>query len=226
MTDVVTLTSAVDSFAFTALHAAPQGQRKGGIVVVQEIFGLDQYVQADVARWSALGFEVLAPSIFDRAEPGFVAEHDPQGFQTGVSYVGKVGIDAMLSDIQACIDELAPRGPVFAVGYCLGGSLVWLAASKLKGLAAGAAYYGSMISANAELPLNAPVVVHLGRKDGHIPADEVKAKLSAAHPETSVHIYENSGHGFNNDGRPESDLDDAQLARRRSLELFQAHGAG
>ena len=151
MTDTITLTSAADGFAFTALHSALQGERKGGIVVVQEIFGLDQYVHADVARWSALGFEVLAPSIFDRAEPGFVAEHDPQGFQTGVSYVGKVGIDAMLSDIQACIDELAPRGPVFAVGYCLGGSLVWLAASKLKGLAAGAAYYGSMIAANAEL---------------------------------------------------------------------------
>ncbi len=225
MTDTVTLTSAVDGFTFTALHAAPQGQRKGGIVVVQEIFGLDQYVQADVARWSALGFEVLAPSIFDRAEPGFVAEHDPQGFQTGVGYVGKVGVDAMLSDIQACIDELAPRGPVFAVGYCLGGSLVWLAAGKLTGLAAGAAYYGSMIAANAELPLNAPVVVHLGRKDGHIPADAVKAKLAAAHPDVAVHIYENSGHGFNNDGRPESDLEDAKLARQRSLELFQAHGA-
>jgi carboxymethylenebutenolidase len=82
----------------------------------------------------------------------------------------------MLSDIQACIDDLAPRGPVFAVGYCLGGSLVWLAAGKLKGLAAGAAYYGSMIAANAELPLNAPVVVHLGRKDAHIPADEVEGQ--------------------------------------------------
>jgi carboxymethylenebutenolidase len=225
MTDTVTLTSARDGFEFTAAHAQPQGGRKGGIVVVQEIFGLDQYVHADVARWSALGFEVLAPSIFDRAEPGFVAEHDPQGFQTGVGYVQKVGIDAMLSDIQACIDELAPRGPVFAVGYCLGGSLVWLAAGKLKGLAAGAAYYGSMIAANAELPLNAPVIVHLGRKDAHIPADEVAAKVKAAQPGVAVHVYENSGHGFNNDGRPDSDLDDAELARERSLALFQAHGA-
>jgi len=225
MTDTVTLTSAVDGFAFTALHAAPQGARKGGIVVIQEIFGLDQYVQADVARWSALGFEVLAPSIFDRAEPGFVAEHDPRGFQTGVSYVQKVGIDAMLSDIQACIDDLAARGPVFAVGYCLGGSLVWLAAGKLKGLAAGAAYYGSMIVANAELPLTAPVIVHLGRKDGHIPADAVRASLAAAQPDVPVYIYENSGHGFNNDGRPDSDLADAKLARERSLALFQAHGA-
>jgi carboxymethylenebutenolidase len=225
MTQTTTLTSALDGFSFTAAHAAPQGERKGGIVVVQEIFGLDQYVMADVARWSALGFEVLAPAIFDRAEPGYLAEHDPKGFQTGVAHVGTVGLDKMLSDIQACIDELAARGPVFAVGYCLGGSLVWLAAAKLKGLAAGAAYYGSMIAANAALALNAPVIVHLGRKDGHIPADDVAAKLAAAHPEVAVHIYENSGHGFNNDGRPDSNLDDAKLARQRSLALFQAHGA-
>jgi carboxymethylenebutenolidase len=225
MTDTVTLTSAIDGFAFTAAHAAPQGARKGGVVVIQEIFGLDQYVMADVARWSALGFEVLAPSIFDRAEPGFVAEHDPKGFQTGVGYVGQIGTEAMLSDIQACIDDLARRGPVFAVGYCLGGSLVWLAAGKLTGLAAGAAYYGSMIAANAAQPLNAPVIVHLGQKDGHIPADAVQAILATAHPEVPVHVYENSGHGFNNDGRPDSDLADAQLARQRTLALFQAHGA-
>ena len=225
MTDTVTLTSAADGFAFTAAHAAPQGSRKGGIVVIQEIFGLDQYVLADVARWAALGFEVLAPSIFDRVTPGYVAEHDPQGFQTGVANVGTVGLDKMLSDIQACIDDLATRGPVFAVGYCLGGSLIWLAASKLKGLAAGAAYYGSMIAANATLPLNAPVVVHLGRKDGHIPADDVKAAITAAHPEVPVYVYENSGHGFNNDGRPDSDLADAKLARERTLALFQANGA-
>ena len=225
MTDTVTLTSALDGFAFTALHAQPEGARKGGVVVVQEIFGLDSYVQADVARWSALGFEVLAPSIFDRAVPGYVAGRAPEDFQTGVAHVNAIGTAKMLSDIQACIDHLAPRGPVFAVGYCLGGSLVWLAVGKLKGLAAGAAYYGSMIAANADLPLNAPVVVHLGRKDPHNPADTVKARLAEAHPDVPVHIYENSGHGFNNDGRPDSDLDDARLARERTLALFQANGA-
>lgn len=225
MSKSVTLTSALDGFAFTALHAQPEGKRKGGIVVVQEIFGLDQYVQADVARWSALGFEVLAPSIFDRRVPGYVAEHEPAAFAAGVGHVKAIGLEPMLSDIQACIDHLAPLGPVFAVGYCLGGSLVWLAAGKLKGLTAGAAYYGSMIAANADLPLNAPVVVHLGRKDPHILADAVKTSLADAHPEVPVHIYENSGHGFNNDGRPDSDLDDAQLARERTLALFQAHGA-
>ncbi|MBO9708328.1 MAG: dienelactone hydrolase family protein [Caulobacter sp.] len=226
MTETVTLTSAVDGFQFTAAHAQPQGPRKGGIVLVQEIFGLDRYMLEDVARWSALGFEVLAPSIFDRAQPGYVAEHEPAAFPIGVGHVQSIGLEKMLSDIQACIDELAPRGPVFAAGYCLGGSLVWLAAGKLKGLAAGAAYYGSMIAANAEQALNAPVIVHLGRKDAHIPADEVAAKIAAAHPDVAVHIYENSGHGFNNDGRPDSDAADAQLARERSLALFQANGAG
>lgn len=225
MTDIVTLTSALDGFAFTAGHALPQGARKGGIVVIQEIFGLDTYIQADIARWAALGFEVLAPSLFDRAAPGYLGGREPADYATGIGHVNAVGLDKMLSDIQACIDDLASRGPVFAVGYCLGGSLVWLAAGKLKGLAAGSAYYGSMIAANAEAPLNAPVIVHLGRKDGHIPADEVAAKVKAAHPDVAVHIYENSGHGFNNDGRPDADLDDAQLARRRSLELFQTHGA-
>ena len=225
MTQTMTLISALDGFAFTAAHAEPEGERKGGIVVVQEIFGLDQYVLADVARWSALGFEVLAPSIFDRAAPGYVADHEPAAFPVGIGHVQAIGLEKMLSDIQACIDELAARGPVFAVGYCLGGSLVWLAAGKLKGLAASAAYYGSMIAANADLALNAPVIVHLGRKDGHIPADAVAAKLADAQPDVAVHIYENSGHGFNNDGRPDSDLDDAKLARQRSLALFQAHGA-
>jgi carboxymethylenebutenolidase len=225
MTKTVTLTSPLDGFAFTALHAAPESPRKGGIVVVQEIFGLDPYVQADVARWAALGFEVLAPSIFDRRVPGYVGGREPQDFATGVAHVNAIGLEPMLSDIQACIDHLAPRGPVFAVGYCLGGSLVWLAAGKLKGLAAGSAYYGSMIAANADQSLNAPVIVHLGRKDAHIPADAVKAKLAQAHPEVPVHIYENSGHGFNNDGRPDSDLGDAALARQRTLDLFLAHGA-
>ncbi|HWU13112.1 MAG TPA: dienelactone hydrolase family protein [Caulobacter sp.] len=226
MLKTATLTSALDGFAFSALNAQPQGARRGGIVVVQEIFGLDQYVQADVARWSALGFEVLAPSLFDRVERGYLGGREPRDFQTGVAHVNTVGLEPMLSDIQACIDELPPRGPVFAVGYCLGGSLVWLAAGKLNGLAAGSAYYGSMIAANAELVLNAPVIVHLGRKDPHIPADPVKARLAEIHPDVPVHVYENSGHGFNNDGRPDADLEDARLARRRTLELFLAHGAG
>lgn len=221
MADNITLTSAIDGFEFSALRVQPEGPRKGGVVVIQEIFGIDQYVKADLARWAARGYEAIAPSVFDRVTPGYVAEHDPEGFQNGVAAVGKVGMPAMLSDIQACIDAMKDKGPVFAVGYCMGGSLVWLAASKLEGLAAGSAYYGSQIAANAALPLNCPVIVHLGAKDAHIPAEQTKAAIWTAHPELGVYVYEASGHGFNNDGRPDSDLADAELARQRTVALFE-----
>jgi carboxymethylenebutenolidase len=225
MADIIKIKSGHDGFEFTALHAEPTGARKGGVIVIQEIFGLDKYVHEDVARWAALGFEAVAPSMFDRQEVGFTAGHDDAGMQSGVKYAMANGPDNAMSDIQACIDHLSPRGPVFIVGYCYGGTMVWLAASRTTGLSAGSSYYGGQVAGMAALALSCPVELHLGRKDGHIPADEVKAKVTQAHPEVAVFIYENAGHGFNNDGRPDSDLDDARLARQRTLALFEANGA-
>lgn len=226
MTATITLNAAHDGFGFNALHAEPEGPRRGGVIVIQEIFGLDQYVQADVARWAARGYEVLAPSMFDRQGPGFTAEHDDAGVQAGVARAMANGPDNAMGDIQACIDFLKARGPVFVVGYCYGGTMVWLAASRCTGLSAGSSYYGGQVVGMASLPLSCPVIVHLGRKDAHIPADTVRAALATAQPQVPVHIYEASGHGFNNDGRPDSDPADAELARRRTVELFEAHGAG
>lgn len=218
--------TAEDGFEFGALHAQPEGGRRGGVIVIQEIFGLDEYVQADVERWAALGFEVLAPSMYDRVEPGFTAHHDEAGLQAAFAIVGKAKPEHALADIAACIAYLGSRGPVFIVGYCYGGTMVWQAAARLEGLSAGSSYYGGGVAGAAELDLKCPVICHFGRKDGHIPADEVKAKIKAEHPEIPVYIYENSGHGFNNDGRPDSDPDDAKLARERTLALFEQHGAG
>ena len=220
MAEIITLTAAHDGFEFTALHAAPEGERKGGVIVIQEIFGLDQYVQEDVARWAAKGFEVVAPSMFDRGQKGFVALHDEAGFARGRELAVGNGPDNAMGDIQACIDFLKARGPVFVVGYCYGGTMAWLAASRCEGLAAASSYYGGQVAGMAKFHLTCPVIVHLGRKDPHIPADDVKAAVEAAHPDVPVHIYENSGHGFNNDGRPDSDLADAELARQRTVELF------
>ena len=216
---------AEDGFTFSALHAEPQGRRRGGVIVIQEIFGLDQYVQADVARWAALGFEVVAPSMYDRVEPGLVAEHDEAGIAAAFAVMQQAKPADALADIAACIAFLRERGPVFIVGYCYGGTMVWRASANLEGLAAGSSYYGGGVAAAAELALNNPVICHFGRKDAHIPAEEAGAKIKAAHPEVPVYIYENSGHGFNNDGRPDSDADDARLARERTLALFEAHGA-
>lgn len=225
MAEMIKLTSAGDGFCFGALHAEPQGPRRGGVIVIQEVFGIDLAVRADVARWAALGFEVLAPSMFDRQEPGFVAQHDADGIQAGVKYAMANGFDNPMGDVQACIDALGPKGPVFIVGYCYGGSITWAAASRCKGLAAASSYYGSRVADMAALPLSCPVIVHLGRNDGHIPAEPLKAAIEAAHPEVPVYVYEASGHGFNNDGREGADPADAALARQRTLALFEANGA-
>lgn len=225
MTETITLNSKIDGAPFAAVHARAQGRRRGGVIVLQEIFGIDQYVRADVERWAELGFEVLAPSLFDRQQPGFSAQHSPEGLQEGVRYASANGLDNPIHDIETCFDQLSPAGPVFVVGYCYGGSLAWLAACRIKGLAAASGYYGSLVKANAALDPLCPVVLHFGRLDGHIPADEVADAVAAFHAEVPVHIYEEAGHGFNNEGAEAYHAPSAELARRRTLALFEANGA-
>jgi carboxymethylenebutenolidase len=225
MAETITLTSAIDGFSFDALHAPAEGRRRGGIVVIQEIFGLDKYVHEDVARWAAKGFEAIAPSLYDRQERGFTAGHDAEGMQQGFKYAMAAGVEQPMSDVQACVDALKDKGPVFIVGYCYGGWIVWRAAADVTGLAAGSSYYGGRIGTDLDIALKAPVICHFGRKDGHIPADEIKAKIAETHPDVPVYIYEGSGHGFNNDGVEAQDPADADLARKRTLDWFEQHGA-
>ncbi len=212
---------AADAFEFTVAHAQPENHRIAGLIVLQEIFGLDSYVQRDVERWSQLGFEVLAPSLFDRTEPGYLRGHDAKGFADGLSAAAHTPTDTALADIASCIAFLQPRGLVCLVGYCYGGTLAWKAAAQLPGLAAVASYYGSGVAAAAQMTPQCPTICHFGAKDAHIPADAVAASLQAAQPKVPVYVYPNSGHGFNNDGAADADRDDAALARVRTLKLFQ-----
>ena len=211
-----------DGFQVDAYHALPPGPCKGGVIVLQEIFGLDEHVRRDMDRWASLGFEALAPSLFDRRERGFIAGHDPAGLQAGVTHARATPLDQAMDDIAASRDYLKKAGKVFVVGYCYGGSLAWLAAGKVEGLSGAASYYGSLVQANATQELNCPVVVHLGRDDQGIPADEVKAAVNAHHPDVPVHIYEGAGHGFNNEDPARWNREAAELARERTLALFGA----
>ncbi len=221
----ITLESKIDGFAFTALHAPAEGARKGGVVLLQEIFGLDRYMQADVERWSRLGFEVLAPSLFDRAEPGFVADHDEEGVRAGQRYAQAVGLDNAKYDTETCIDQLTTRGPAFVVGYCYGGSIAWLAACKIDTLAAVSCYYGGLIAKHANAKLSCPALVNYGADDAHIPAADAQI-VQHAHPDIGVFRYEGAGHDFNNEGAPSYNAAASELARTRTLELFAANGAG
>ena len=211
-----------DGFAFGAYHATPAAARKGGVIVIQEIFGIDEHVRRDVDRWASLGFEAVAPSLYDRREVGFVSGHDPEGMTAGITHARSTPLEQALTDIAACRDHLAPRGKVFVVGYCYGGSLTWLAAGQLDGLSGASSYYGSLVLANAALTPKCPTIIHLGRLDTGIAADEVKAAVQGAHPPVPVHIYEDAGHGFNNEDPARHNPEAAELARRRTLELFGA----
>jgi carboxymethylenebutenolidase len=214
--------TAPDGYFFDAYHAAPEAERKGGVVVVQEIFGIDEHVRRDVDRWASLGFEAVAPSLYDRRERGFVAGHDEAGMSAGIGHARATPLDQALADIAACRDYLKPRGKAYIVGYCYGGSLAWLAAGKLDGFSGASSYYGSMVQANAELTPRCPTIIHLGRLDSGIPADAVKAAVQTANPEVAVHIYEDAGHGFNNEDPARHASASADLARRRTLDLFGA----
>jgi carboxymethylenebutenolidase len=212
--------TAADGFAFDVYHAEAKGPRKGGVIVLQEIFGLDEHVRRDVDRWAALGFEAMAPSMFDRRAPGFTADHDQAGLTAGVTHARATPLDQALADIAAVRDALSPRGKVFVVGYCYGGSLTWLAAARLEGLSGASSYYGSLVQANAALTPLCPILVHLGRLDAGIPADEVKAAVLSYHPDIPVFIYEDAGHGFNNEDPARYAAASAELARSRTLALF------
>ena len=225
---LLSLNSKIDDAPFGAFHVQPVledgARRRGGVIVLQEIFGVDSHIRHDCERWAKLGFEVLAPSLFDRCEPGFVAEHTPEGLQQGFKYLQATRLDDALADIETCLDHLSPRGPVFVVGYCYGGSLAYIAAVRLEDLAAVSSYYGSMTPKHAmETPL-CPVICHFGAQDQHIPMDGVHA-FAERRPDVDVHIYE-AGHGFNNDGAPSHNLAAAKLARARTMKLFEANGAG
>ena len=220
MAETIKLAGA-DGFEFAAYHEPAFTPRKGGVVVIQEIFGIDVHVRADVERWAKMGYEAIAPSLYDRRQPGFTAAHDAEGLQAGIAHARATPLEQALGDIAACRDFLKTRGEkVCVVGYCYGGSLAWLAAGKLEGLAASSSYYGSMVQANAALTPLCPTIVHLGRTDPGIPADEVAAAVTAAHPSVPVYIYEGAGHGFNNESPERYNAEAADLARHRTLELF------
>jgi carboxymethylenebutenolidase len=139
----------------------------------------------------------------------------------GIAHARATPLDQALADVAAARDLLAAKGKVFIVGYCYGGSMAWLAAGKLEGLSGSSSYYGSLVLANADLKPKCPTIIHLGRLDG-IPADEVKAAVQAASPDVPVYIYEDAGHGFNNEDPARHHKASADLARARTLELFGA----
>jgi carboxymethylenebutenolidase len=213
-----------DGAEIAVYHAEPVGARRGGLVLIQEIFGVNAHIRAVADEYAAEGYEVLAPAVFDREAPGFETGYDDEGKAAGVK-LARVAhpFDVTLADTQSCIDALAARGPVFITGYCYGGSVTWFAATRMRGVAAASGYYGSLIPAAADEVPKCPTILHFGRHDHGIPMEGVEKVVAAGHPNLEVFVYD-AGHGFNCDHRPDFDADSAALAKARTLALFRANG--
>ena len=214
-----------DGAEIQVYHAEPQGERRGGVVLVQEIFGVTDHIREMADDYAGEGYEVLSPALFDREHPGFEADYSGPDFERAVELARTLHpFDLSLKDTQTCIDALREKGPVFVVGYCHGGSIAWAAATKLDGVAAASAYYGSMVPAIAEEAApKVPVIAHFGRYDRGIPMEGVEAVIARDFPLAEIHIYE-AGHGFNSDRRKDYHEPSADLARDRTLTLFRENG--
>ncbi len=214
-----------DGAEIAVYHAEPQGERRGGVVLVQEIFGVTDHIREMADDYASEGYEVLSPALFDREHPGFEADYSGPDFERAVELARKLHpFDLSLKDTQTCIDALRDNGPVFVIGYCYGGSIAWAAATKLDGVAAASAYYGSMVPAIAEEAApKVPVIAHFGRYDRGIPIEGVEAVIAKDFPLAEIHVYE-AGHGFNSDRRKDYHEPSADLARDRTLTLFRENG--
>jgi carboxymethylenebutenolidase len=213
--------TASDGHKLAAYRAEPSGKPRGGIVVIQEIFGVNSHVKAVADGFAADGYLAIAPAMFDRVQKGFDVGYTPPDIEKGRALRAKVGVDMAMADAQAAVKEAAKAGKVGIVGYCWGGFVAWMASANVGGLACAVPYYGGGILDNADIEPRVPVMGHFGDKDQHIPVDGVR-KLAEKHKQQQIFIYA-ADHGFNCDQRGSYNAPAAKQARERTLEFFRKH---
>lgn len=222
MGEWITLKSRFDGFELAAWHEPVTDARRGGLVLIQEIFGVTEHIRELAAGFAEDGYEVIAPSFYDRLEKRFEADYSPDAVQKGVRYSESTPWDQVEGDLQAAIDALSP--PVFATGFCWGGSATWLAACRCDGLSAASSFYGRRISELVDETPEVPILLHFGKTDASIPPERIEA-IGEKHPDLAVYLYD-AGHGFVSDRRRDHHEDSARLARLRTLAWFANHGGG
>ena len=213
--------TAADGFTLQAYRAEPEGAPRGGIVVVQEIFGVNQHIREVTDGYAAQGYVAIAPAIFDRAEPGFEVGYDDDGRQAGITIAMGADRQLFVADVAAAVAEAAAAGSVGVVGYCLGGTVAYASAVHVDGVAAAVGYYGGQVYDMREMAPKCPTMLHFGSQDAGIPMEKVEAVV-ADRPEVEVHVYD-ADHGFNCDHRSSYSADASAAALERTLAFFAEH---
>jgi carboxymethylenebutenolidase len=203
----------------------PQGAALGGVVVVQEIFGVNKSIRAVVDHSAREGYVAIAPAIFDRIEPGVELGYDEAGMKKAFSLYPKLDPAETLKDIAAAFDFVKSEGAGTAViGFCYGGLMSWLSATRgsENGFtpACTVGYYAGGVGKVAAEEPSCPVMLHFGAADDHIGKEQVDA-VRIAHPEVLVYAYQGAGHAFANPDRPSYVSAAAKLADERTLEFLK-----
>jgi carboxymethylenebutenolidase len=209
--------TADDGHTFGA-YLAGSDDAPAGVVVVQEIFGVNAHIRSVVDRLAAEGYRVVAPAVFDRVEAGVELAYDAQGIEAGRGYAGKLDWANTMADLKAAVDHLGR--PAGVVGFCWGGTAAWLAAARVP-VAAAVGYYGGRIHDFRDERPVAPVMLHFGARDHAISMEHVEA-VRRAQPDVPIHVYD-AEHGFNCDARASYDAAAAAEAWARTLSFFETH---
>jgi len=214
--------TASDNFQLGGYRADAATAPKAAVVVIQEIFGVNHHIRAVCDRLAGEGYVAIAPSIFDRIEPNFQCGYSPEEIAEARKFVANPDWAAMLRDTQAAIDAVRDVGRVGIIGFCLGGSVAYAAATKLSGLSAAIGYYGGAIVRFADDKPKVPTQLHFGEKDAGIPLSDVEI-IRAKRPDVEIHVYPGAQHGFHCDERASYDKTSADIAWPRSLGFFAKH---
>jgi carboxymethylenebutenolidase len=210
--------TAADGHRLAAYRARPDGTPRGGLVVIQEVFGLTDHIRRVTDGFAAEGYLAVAPALFDRVEPGITLEYTE--VEQGRDVMLQLDLDQSVMDLAAAVDEAGSAGKVAAVGYCWGGAMADLAACRLE-LAAAVAYYGGRLTGWLDLKPKCPVLYHFGGQDPLIPAATVQ-QIRAARPGGVFYLYPAAGHGFNCDDRADFHPESAAQALERTLAFLDS----
>ncbi|MGC8475162.1 MAG: dienelactone hydrolase family protein [Acetobacteraceae bacterium] len=219
MGQLIQLTAA-DGFKLSAYTAGDAAATRG-VVVIQEIFGLNHHIRDMADRFAAQGYAVCAPALFDRARPGVELGYTQDDIGKGRELRMQLDDAKVMADVAAAAAHLSGR-KLGIVGYCFGGTVAWWGATRSRDFAAASCWYGGGIPGTREERPNCPVQMHFGEKDASIPMTDVDA-VRAAQPNAEIYVYAGAQHGFGCDERGSFSQPDYELAQRRTLEFFARH---
>jgi carboxymethylenebutenolidase len=211
---------AADCHHFDTYVARPEAEAIAGLVVVQEAFGVNAHIRRVADRYASDGFLAIAPALFDRMERGVELGYEGAEREKAMGLARQIDLGDAMKDISAALEYV--RGQTGrkcgVIGYCLGGTAAWLAATRLQ-VHAAVGYYGGYISRFAEEEPRCPVMLHFGTQDKHIPKEDID-RVQQLHPKVKIFRYD-AGHGFNCEDRASYNPEAAKLARERSLAFLK-----